>query len=355
MASPARFDGAVEAGRADIVVDDNTGYGSTSAALRAHIESGGGAVAGVTARATGAGETVLAPTRKTRKTLKDRFDGEKFERLDRLLVDSFGFGVDGLTNAEARAVARAGSFDAVRDRIAAAGASADARRGARDHQKVRLAEVGDALEFPAHGRLLVSGGRDFCDRDAVFAVLDRLHARAPIGLLIHGDARWADRLAAEWAESRGVAVERYQANWDRHGYAAGSVRNLNMRERGRPDALIAFPGGRGTAHMVRIAREAGLPVATGGGLAYAIDETPPERRPWPRDFPKPIRPSSTCRMAEHPDYPAARMADDTAAASLLTDVLNRSELERLAALGGRFRAPGDAGPLRWRHPRAQSL
>jgi hypothetical protein len=33
-----------------------------------------------------------------------------------------------------------------------------------------------------------------------------------------------------------------------------------MLREGRPDLVAAFPGGRGTAHMVRIAREAGVEV-----------------------------------------------------------------------------------------------
>jgi hypothetical protein len=33
-----------------------------------------------------------------------------------------------------------------------------------------------------------------------------------------------------------------------------------MLREGKPDLVIAFPGGRGTAHMTRIALEAGLKV-----------------------------------------------------------------------------------------------
>jgi hypothetical protein len=55
-------------------------------------------------------------------------------------------------------------------------------------------------------RLLVTGGRNFTDRDFLFATLDRLHAEHGFTLLIHGDARGADRLAGEWAKERGVEV-----------------------------------------------------------------------------------------------------------------------------------------------------
>ena len=109
-------------------------------------------------------------------------------------------------------------------------------------------------------RLLVCGGRDFADKEFVFATLDRTFAKRPITVLIHGAARGADSLAGAWAEERGIEVEAYPANWDRDGRAAGPIRNQRMLDEGRPEAIIAFPGGRGTAHMVKIAQQAGLPV-----------------------------------------------------------------------------------------------
>ncbi len=50
-------------------------------------------------------------------------------------------------------------------------------------------------------RLLITGGRKFADRGLIRAILDRLHAQHRFTLLIHGDARGADRLAAEWAQA----------------------------------------------------------------------------------------------------------------------------------------------------------
>jgi hypothetical protein len=108
-------------------------------------------------------------------------------------------------------------------------------------------------------RLLVCGGRDYTDRATVFAVLDRVHAHRPITCLVHGAARGADSLGAAWAISRGIHTEPHPADWLRLGKAAGPLRNAEMLATG-VDGVLAFPGGRGTAHMVRIAREAGVPV-----------------------------------------------------------------------------------------------
>jgi hypothetical protein len=109
-------------------------------------------------------------------------------------------------------------------------------------------------------RLLVCGGRNFQDRDRVFSALDRFLATWPVGLLIHGAVRGADKLAGEWAKSRGIPVRDFPADWDRYRRAAGPRRNQQMLDEGRPHGVVAFPGKVGTPDMVDRAKAAGLPV-----------------------------------------------------------------------------------------------
>jgi hypothetical protein len=108
-------------------------------------------------------------------------------------------------------------------------------------------------------RVLITGGRDFGDRELLFGALDSLHAAHGFTTLIHRDAKGADRLAGEWADARGVSVEAHPADWKKHGRGAGPVRNQKMLEQ-KPDLVVAFPGGKGTADMVRRAKEAGIEV-----------------------------------------------------------------------------------------------
>lgn len=110
-------------------------------------------------------------------------------------------------------------------------------------------------------KLLVTGGRNLTDFQAVALTLDTLHAQTPIALLIHGAARGADSLASAWAAYRNIQSHAYPANWDLHGKAAGHIRNQRMLTEGRPDAYLAFPGGRGTADMVARCRKQGIPDA----------------------------------------------------------------------------------------------
>jgi hypothetical protein len=109
-------------------------------------------------------------------------------------------------------------------------------------------------------RLLVCGGRDYANRDRVYAALDRVHAKRGVTCVIDGAARGADTLAHNWAVERGIANERYPANWSRDGKAAGPIRNARMLLESSPDAAVAFGGGLGTADMVRRVKAARLPV-----------------------------------------------------------------------------------------------
>lgn len=81
-----------------------------------------------------------------------------------------------------------------------------------------------------------------------------MHAKRPFAVLIHGCATGADIMAGEWAKANGIPVLEYPALWKLHNKRAGPIRNVQMLEEGNPDLVVAFPGGRGTAHMVGIAK-----------------------------------------------------------------------------------------------------
>lgn len=111
-------------------------------------------------------------------------------------------------------------------------------------------------------KVLVCGGRDFEQMDIVCAVLDEIQPT----LVIHGNARGADLLADAWAVLHHVPVVRFNALWSIHGKAAGPIRNQQMLDESKPDKVVAFPGGTGTAHMVRIAKKANIPVDEIGSM-----------------------------------------------------------------------------------------
>jgi predicted Rossmann-fold nucleotide-binding protein len=109
-------------------------------------------------------------------------------------------------------------------------------------------------------KVLVCGGRDFDERGALYAALDRLHAELAFAVVIAGGARGADTLAVDWATDRGIPTEVYMAECERLGRKAGRIRNQRMLDEGKPNLVVAFPGGKGTAGMVAIARGADVDV-----------------------------------------------------------------------------------------------
>lgn len=109
-------------------------------------------------------------------------------------------------------------------------------------------------------KILVCGGRDYCNRNHIFATLNSVRAYYGKVCIIEGGARGADRLAREWAEQHGVPFVEMPANWAVYDKVAGGIRNGWMLEWLHPDFVLAFPGGSGTANMKRQATNANIPV-----------------------------------------------------------------------------------------------
>jgi NADPH:quinone reductase-like Zn-dependent oxidoreductase len=112
-------------------------------------------------------------------------------------------------------------------------------------------------------RVLVCGGLDYTDRAELHAELDRLHAEYGFETIIAGAAGSVDTLAVEWAQAHGIATQVFRAAaWGTLRRTAGQLRNARILAESRPDIVVAFPGGRRTANMVKQAKAAGVWVLT---------------------------------------------------------------------------------------------
>lgn len=117
-------------------------------------------------------------------------------------------------------------------------------------------------------RVLVCGSRTFNNRWLVPAMLFGLQGITgddPDFVVIDGAAQGADSMANEWAVSFDREFERYPADWDKHGKAAGPIRNAQMLLEGKPDLVVAFldkprVASRGTNDMITKAENAGVPI-----------------------------------------------------------------------------------------------
>lgn len=114
--------------------------------------------------------------------------------------------------------------------------------------------------------ILVCGSRTWTDERVIREALD---ARMPYDALaddqlptvMHGNARGADRIAADVAVDLGFWVQAFPADWKRHGKAAGPIRNRQMLD-AEPDVVLAFQvrNSRGTQDTVDEALRRGIPV-----------------------------------------------------------------------------------------------
>ena len=114
-------------------------------------------------------------------------------------------------------------------------------------------------------RVLVCGDRNWTDCERVRIELLNLWNQHKEGLIvIEGEARGADTCAAIAARKEGFNLERYPAEWNKYGKAAGHIRNQQMLDEGTPNLVLAFHDNleqsKGTKHMVGIARKAGIEV-----------------------------------------------------------------------------------------------
>lgn len=117
--------------------------------------------------------------------------------------------------------------------------------------------------------VIICGGRDYHLATIDRTWLDMMRTICDITLVITGGASGADSDADVWARKAGIDRVIFPANWTgRPKYEAGPLRNNAMLEflqwkcysTHQEGAVLAFPGGSGTAHMMKSAREAKITV-----------------------------------------------------------------------------------------------
>jgi hypothetical protein len=121
-------------------------------------------------------------------------------------------------------------------------------------------------------RILICGDRDWKDLETILYTLSDILVEECDSaadwndvVIIHGDARGADRLGARAAEMLGTAPENilsFPADWNGLGKPTGIIRNRQMLTDGKPDLILAFHNAidksRGTRDMLSIAKKAGV-------------------------------------------------------------------------------------------------
>jgi hypothetical protein len=113
---------------------------------------------------------------------------------------------------------------------------------------------------PSGIRIAFTGGTDCNDHERIWATLDKVRAKHPDMVLLHGGSpRGAERIAACWADNRKVAQVVFKPDWTRHRNAAPFKRNDQMLEL-LPAGVVVFPGSGISANLADKARKLGIPV-----------------------------------------------------------------------------------------------
>ncbi|MEJ1967055.1 MAG: DUF2493 domain-containing protein [Rhizomicrobium sp.] len=114
--------------------------------------------------------------------------------------------------------------------------------------------------MPKGARIAFTGGPDCNAHDRIWTALDRLHAKHPDMVLLHGGTpTGAERIAACWANARKVPQVPFKPDWTRHAKAAPFKRNDRLLE-AMPIGLVAFPGSGIQGNLCDKARKAGIAV-----------------------------------------------------------------------------------------------
>jgi len=107
-------------------------------------------------------------------------------------------------------------------------------------------------------KVIVAGGRDFIPETEHWDYMEDFIEHNLVSMIVSGKARGADKFGEDFAYRYDVGIAEFPADWDTHGKSAGYIRNAEMAD--YADALIAFPGGKGTANMIEVAKKKGLKV-----------------------------------------------------------------------------------------------
>lgn len=147
------------------------------------------------------------------------------------------------------------------------------RSGSRVNHTIMTAAMIDSRDFlaakrrsetevmlPPGPRFAFTGGPDCNDHRRIWAALDKVHARHPDMVLLHGGTpKGAERIASRWADARKVPQIAFKPDWTRHQKAAPFRRNDQMLE-ALPIGVVVFPGSGVSANLADKARAKGIRV-----------------------------------------------------------------------------------------------
>jgi hypothetical protein len=126
--------------------------------------------------------------------------------------------------------------------------------------------------LPTGTKIAFAGGVTFNDHHRIWTALDRVHAKHPDMVLLHGGTpRGAEKIAACWADTRKVPQIVFKPDWARHAKAAPFKRNDQLLET-MPIGVVVFPGSGVTDNFADKARVLGIPLFDFRGMRPTVQD-----------------------------------------------------------------------------------
>jgi hypothetical protein len=219
-------------------------------------------------RAVGRIERELDDNEQAQRRSQKEQDGSEIRSVE----------LERLTAEGGTLIERRNSMEFFRDQAAEqfgrhTGSSWRPRSGSRVNHRTLTSAMIDSRDFlaakkradsevllPAGPTIAVTGGLDFNDHRLIWDKLDKVHAKHPDMVLLHGGSpKGAELIAAKWASDRKVPQIAFKPDWTKHAKAAPFKRNDAMLDV-LPIGVMVFPGTGIQDNLADKARKLGIPV-----------------------------------------------------------------------------------------------
>jgi len=104
--------------------------------------------------------------------------------------------------------------------------------------------------------IAIVGSRGINDYELVKRIFNKYYGESDVSLIVSGGAKGVDTMAEKLADELKINKLIFHPDWDKHGKAAGFIRNKNIVE--NADEVLAFWDGlsKGTKYTIGLANDA---------------------------------------------------------------------------------------------------
>ncbi|GGC94155.1 DUF2493 domain-containing protein [Chelatococcus reniformis] len=223
-------------------------------------------------RATGRIERELDDNEQAQRRAQQEQDGSEVKSVE----------LERLTAEGQTLIERRDAWELMRDQAAEhyerhTGSPWRPRKGSMVNHQTMTAAMIDSRDFlmakkraeqevllPPGPKVAFTGGLDFNDHRLIWDALDKVHAKHPDMVLLHGKSpKGAEKIASRWADHRNVPQIGFAPDWTK-GRAAPFKRNDQMLAL-LPIGVMVFPGTGIQQNLADKAKKLGIPVWRFGG------------------------------------------------------------------------------------------